>query len=70
MAHTQPTPAVDAQVQDNISQRATLIGTLAHLWPYIWPGDRVEDILPRLRAAAARAPAGAKEMVPEVARRL
>jgi uncharacterized protein (TIGR00730 family) len=32
--------------------------------------DRVEDILPRLRAAAARAPEGAKEMVPEVARRL
>src|SRR6201992_4537327 len=22
-------------------ERATLIGTLAHLWPYIWPGDRV-----------------------------
>src|SRR6202000_40805 len=22
--------------------RATLIGTLAHLWPYIWPGDRVD----------------------------
>lgn len=32
--------------------------------------DRVEDILPRLRAAAARAPESAKEMVPEVARRL
>ena len=32
--------------------------------------DRVEDILPRLRAAAARAPEGSKEMVPEVARRL
>jgi ATP-binding cassette, subfamily B, heavy metal transporter len=42
MAHTQPTPAVDAQVQDNIAQLATLIGTLAHLWPYIWPGDRVD----------------------------
>jgi ATP-binding cassette, subfamily B, heavy metal transporter len=23
-------------------ERATLIGTLAHLWPYIWPGDRVD----------------------------
>ncbi len=32
--------------------------------------ERVEDILPRLRAAAARAPAGTKEMAPEVARRL
>jgi ABC-type transport system involved in Fe-S cluster assembly fused permease/ATPase subunit len=21
-------------------ERATLMGTLAHLWPYIWPGDR------------------------------
>jgi uncharacterized protein (TIGR00730 family) len=32
--------------------------------------ERVEDILPRLRAAAARAPAGTKDMVPDVARRL
>jgi uncharacterized protein (TIGR00730 family) len=32
--------------------------------------ERVEDILPRLRAAAARAPVGTQEMVPEVARRL
>ncbi len=32
--------------------------------------ERVEDILPRLRAAAARAPAGTQAMVPEVARRL
>src|SRR5206468_3754077 len=23
-------------------ERATLIGTLAHLWPYIWPGDRFD----------------------------
>lgn len=21
---------------------ATLMGTLAHLWPYIWPGDRFD----------------------------
>ena len=42
MAHTRPTPTVDAQVQDNIAQRATLIGTLVHLWPYIWPGDRAD----------------------------
>jgi predicted Rossmann-fold nucleotide-binding protein len=32
--------------------------------------ERVEDILPRLRTAAARAPEGSTEMVPEVARRL
>jgi uncharacterized protein (TIGR00730 family) len=32
--------------------------------------ERVEDILPRLRAAAARAPAGTQDMVPDVARRL
>ena len=32
--------------------------------------ERVEDILPRLRTAAAQAPAGTQEMVPEVARRL
>src|SRR5882724_10343322 len=32
--------------------------------------ERVEDILPRLRSAAARAPAGSEAMAPEVARRL
>ena len=32
--------------------------------------ERVEDILPRLRAAAARAPAGTEELAPELARRL
>jgi uncharacterized protein (TIGR00730 family) len=32
--------------------------------------ERVEDILPRLRAAAASSPAGTREMAPEVARRL
>ena len=36
----------------------------------ILKAERVEDILPRLRAAAARAPAGTKEMAPDVARRL
>ena len=34
----------------------------------ILKAERVEDILPRLRAAAARAPAGSKEMAPERAR--
>jgi ATP-binding cassette subfamily B protein len=23
-------------------EKATLAGTLAHLWPYIWPGDRID----------------------------
>jgi hypothetical protein len=32
--------------------------------------ERIEDILPRLRAAAARAPQGTRELAPEVARRL
>ena len=36
----------------------------------ILKAERVEDILPRLRAAVARAPEGTKEMAPEVARRL
>jgi uncharacterized protein (TIGR00730 family) len=36
----------------------------------ILKAERIEDILPRLRAAAARAPESSKEMAPEVARRL
>src|SRR3954467_4429969 len=36
----------------------------------ILKAERVEDILPRLRAAAARMPESAKTMVPEVARRM
>ncbi len=32
--------------------------------------ERVEDVLPRLRAAAARAPVGTEELAPELARRL
>src|ERR1700730_19361817 len=33
----QPQPSSDRSVE-----QATLIGTLAHLWPYIWPVDRVD----------------------------
>ena len=36
----------------------------------ILKAERVEDILPRLRAAAARAPEGTEELAPEIARRL
>jgi ATP-binding cassette subfamily B protein len=41
-------PAVPAPSDGALSsaqysiEKATLIGTLAHLWPYIWPGDRVD----------------------------
>src|SRR5438270_2199407 len=27
---------------NNLAETATLTGTLVHLWPYIWPGDRVD----------------------------
>jgi len=57
-----------------------LIALLAHMrsTEFIRPSlnidvlkaDRVEDVLPRLRAAAARAPEGTKEMAPELARKL
>jgi ABC-type transport system involved in Fe-S cluster assembly fused permease/ATPase subunit len=43
MAH--PDPAVDAHPAPSPDQsfgQATLAGTLAHLWPYIWPGDRAD----------------------------
>jgi hypothetical protein len=36
----------------------------------ILKAERVEDILPRLRAAAARVADGEKEMAPDIARRL
>jgi len=36
----------------------------------ILKAERVEDILPRLRAAIARTPESAREMAPEIARRL
>src|SRR3954466_4764719 len=42
MAHTDSHAAAETQGQDSTAQRATLIGTLVHLWPYIWPGDRVD----------------------------
>src|SRR5258706_5388017 len=44
MAHTDSSPgAAEAQPSSNRPiEQATLIGTLVHLWPYIWPGDRVD----------------------------
>jgi ATP-binding cassette subfamily B protein len=43
MAH--PDPAAEAHPAPSVDQsfgQATLAGTLAHLWPYIWPGDRAD----------------------------
>ena len=42
----------------------------AELSVEVLKAERVEDILPRLRAAVARVPEEAKEMAPEIARRL
>ncbi|KIZ46443.1 MULTISPECIES: ABC transporter ATP-binding protein/permease [Rhodopseudomonas] len=28
--------------EDAVAQKATLFGTLVHLWPFIWPGDRAD----------------------------
>ncbi|HTE93334.1 MAG TPA: ABC transporter transmembrane domain-containing protein, partial [Bradyrhizobium sp.] len=44
MAHTDLSRgAGEAQASSDRSiEQATLIGTLLHLWPYIWPGDRVD----------------------------
>ncbi|MBR0938577.1 ABC transporter ATP-binding protein/permease [Bradyrhizobium jicamae] len=36
-------PAVEPPVSGApADEKATLIGTLVHLWPYIWPGDRAD----------------------------
>src|SRR6201989_2392034 len=44
MAHIDSSrPAGEApSSQSSSAERATLIGTLAHLWPYIWPSDRTD----------------------------
>jgi ATP-binding cassette, subfamily B, heavy metal transporter len=35
-------PASQATPGDKSIEQASLMGTLAHLWPYIWPGDRAD----------------------------
>jgi len=40
--HDSRGPGPAAPVADRSIEQATLIGTLVHLWPYIWPGDRVD----------------------------
>jgi ABC-type transport system involved in Fe-S cluster assembly fused permease/ATPase subunit len=43
MAHTDSAAGAGEAPSPNKSiEQATLIGTLLHLWPYIWPGDRVD----------------------------
>ncbi|SHJ49273.1 ATP-binding cassette, subfamily B [Bradyrhizobium lablabi] len=43
MAHTDSARgAGEAMPSTNSIEQATLIGTLAHLWPYIWPSDRAD----------------------------
>lgn len=43
MAHTDSHPqAQDAPAPASPADKATLIGTLVHLWPFIWPGDRAD----------------------------
>jgi ATP-binding cassette, subfamily B, heavy metal transporter len=44
MAHTDLSPHGAAALSSPkaSAEQATLVGTLAHLWPYIWPGDRVD----------------------------
>jgi ATP-binding cassette subfamily B protein len=41
MAHTDSFGDTGSPANKSIEQ-ATLMGTLAHLWPYIWPGDRFD----------------------------
>ncbi len=44
MAHTDSYPDAGEALpsSDRSIEQATLIGTLVHLWPYIWPGDRAD----------------------------
>jgi ATP-binding cassette subfamily B protein len=40
--HSPPADGSKESAPDKTVERATLIGTLAHLWPYIWPSDRAD----------------------------
>jgi ATP-binding cassette, subfamily B, heavy metal transporter len=44
MAHPDPSPhtGTEPASQDSSAEQATLLGTLVHLWPYIWPSDRAD----------------------------
>ena len=40
--HTSPHAGAEPSSPNSQAEQATLIGTLVHLWPYIWPGDRAD----------------------------
>ena len=42
MAHHDSQASEADSPAGNSPEKATLIGTLVHLWPYIWPGDRAD----------------------------
>src|SRR3982751_495803 len=44
MAQPDSAPGTDESLplSNNPAENATLSGTLLHLWPYIWPGDRID----------------------------
>src|SRR5215475_5454807 len=42
MAHPDTFPASGRPAERHAADQATLVGTLVHLWPYIWPGDRAD----------------------------
>src|ERR1700757_5207765 len=40
--HSSPHAGEAPSAPENSAERATLVGTLVHLWPYIWPSDRAD----------------------------
>ena len=40
--HTSPHAGAEPPSPNSQAEQATLIGTLVHLWPFIWPGDRAD----------------------------
>jgi len=42
MAYTDSNQGAALPAANDPIQKATLFGTLVHLWPYIWPGDRAD----------------------------
>jgi ATP-binding cassette subfamily B protein len=45
MAHLDSAPVAGEALsasEKSVVEQASLIGTLAHLWPYIWPSDRID----------------------------
>jgi ATP-binding cassette, subfamily B, heavy metal transporter len=41
-SHAQPPASSSQPPARNSAEKATLTGTLLHLWPYIWPNDRAD----------------------------